>query len=84
MTHIGTVDWLRAIGDEYRMKCNRYRLTVCSGRTSKGIPIPINKEELTKVSTYASKMFRWSCKRYQLTNQQMMKALRYSRRGKDA
>lgn len=84
MSRIGDIDWLRAIGDEYYTKCNQYRLSVCSGRTNEGVPIPVNKNELVKVSTYSSKTFRWSCRKYQLSNQQMMKALRYSRRDKDA
>lgn len=74
---------LRSIGEEYYEACFGYELSVCSGRTKEGEPVPINKEEHTKVNAHARKMFRTLCSKHQLTNRQMMKALRYARRSDD-
>ena len=71
---------LRSIGDEYYEACFTNDLSVCSGRTKEGKPVPINRTETTKVNTYAHKKFRVLCEKYQLSNKEMMKALRYSRR----
>lgn len=80
MDNTRQIEWLRGIGKEYYEVCFGYDLSVCSGRTKEGEPVPINGKERTKVNGHAHTTFRRFCQKYQLTNKQMMKALRYARR----
>lgn len=74
------IDRLRSIGEEYYETCFGYDLSVCSGRTKEGEPVPINDNERTRVNAHAHKLFRVLSRKHQLSNKQMMKALRYARR----
>ena len=80
MDHEREIEWLRSIGKSYYEACFEYDLSVCSGRTKEGKPVPINPTETTKVSTHANKLFHKLCGKHHLSNREMMKALRYARR----
>ena len=67
---------LRSIGEEYYNTCFEYDLTVCSGRTKEGKPVPIDDGERIRVKDHAYRIFQKLCAKHQL----MMKALRYARR----
>lgn len=74
---------LRKIGKSYYEACFGYELSVCSGRTKEGLPVPISIQERTKVNANARTLFDRMKQQHQLSNKQMMKALRYARREED-
>lgn len=81
MVHIRETERLRMIGKVYYDRCYQYELSVCSGRTKEGEPVPIDDRERSQVNTNSRKLFEHVRELHGLSKKEMMKALRLARGG---
>jgi hypothetical protein len=69
---------LRELAKDYHETCEAYDQAFCTGRTDKGVAMPVNAEEMGKINLHAHLVFarvRDEGKRCQLSTDEVMKAI---------